>query len=436
MKLSKVYIVLFVVLVFCGDIFSQSTTNSPYSKYGVGLIRKTTFSRNFGMGGTGIGLRSGLEIGYVNPASYSALQVVAFDVGYTNSSLTLEGGGESQFQNNSYIDHLSFAFPVVKNVWGTSFGVLPFSSFGYAYDEVINDPIAGNMSFYNNGDGSINKVYWGNAFGLKLDSTSSISIGANGYFLFGHVKYEQYIILGDIPGAYNNRSLEEVSVSDFGADLGLQYEKSFINSKEDKFTLVVGATYGLGGDVNTKKDLYVGAFSGSDITIFSNEVKDTIQYQEGVDDSLQLPSEIGFGVSFGKEKHWTFALDYKMANWGDLQSNSDLYAFKSNYHLGVGAEIVPKYDGRNYFQRIAYRFGFRRSSSYLEVGGIDWVENGITFGIGLPVRRSENSYPRLNFGFEYGTNGTTDGGLVREKFFNMNIGITINATWFRKRKYD
>ena len=87
-------------------------------------------------------------------------------------------------------------------------------------------------------------------------------------------------------------------------------------------------------------------------------------------------------------------------------------------------------------QRVAYRIGARHSNSYIVINGIDWVESGITFGIGLPVRRSENSYPRLNFGFEYGTNGTTDGGLIKEKFFNMNVGVTINATWFRKRKYD
>jgi hypothetical protein len=72
----------------------------------------------------------------------------------------------------------------------------------------------------------------------------------------------------------------------------------------------------------------------------------------------------------------------------------------------------------------------------LSINDVDFSEYGITFGIGLPVRRAENSYPRLNLGFEYGNKGTTDAGLIKEKFFNMNVGVTVNATWFRKRKYD
>ncbi|MFB0924020.1 MAG: hypothetical protein QMB65_01850, partial [Vicingaceae bacterium] len=146
MKKNNLIIILFLLLIVNTDVFSQSTTNSPYSKYGVGLLRKQTFTRSFGMGGAGIGLRSDRDIGLINPASYSALRSVTFDVGYTNSALTLDDGAQTQYQNNSYIDHLAIAFPVVKNVWGASFGILPFSNVGYSYDEVVDDPVAGDVS--------------------------------------------------------------------------------------------------------------------------------------------------------------------------------------------------------------------------------------------------------------------------------------------------
>ena len=187
------------------------------------------------MGGSGIGLRSYRDIGLVNPASYSALQVVTFDVGYTSNSLTLDDGMETQFQNNSYIDHLAIGLPIVKGFWGASFGVLPFSSIGYSYDEVLNDPVAGAVSFYNEGDGSINKAYLGNAFALKLDSMSTISVGVNTYFLFGYMEHDQKAVFGDVSGAYNIWNREELSMADFGVDFGLQYEKSFKNSKQDDF---------------------------------------------------------------------------------------------------------------------------------------------------------------------------------------------------------
>ena len=99
-------------------------------------------------------------------------------------------------------------------------------------------------------------------------------------------------------------------------------------------------------------------------------------------------------------------------------------------------KFIPKHDGQNYVERMAYRVGGRFSNSHLEINNTGWNEYGITFGLGLPVRRSESSFPRLNFGFEYGKRGTTDSGLIEEEFFNFNVGLTINATWFRKRKYD
>ena len=436
MKKNKLVIILLVAFVSCGTTFAQSTTNSPYSKYGVGILRESTFTRSFGMGGVGIGLRSHKDIGLINPASYSALDVVTFDVGYTNNSLTLDDGTETQFQNNSYIDHLAIGLPIVKGIWGASFGVLPFSSIGYSYDEVFVDPVAGNVSFYNEGDGAVNKAYLGNAFAIKLDSTSTVSLGVNTYFLFGYIKHNQKAVFGDVQNGYNIWNKEEYSIADFGADLGFQYQKSFYNSKAEKFNFVLGITYGLSSDINAEKDTYTGSFSGTDPTILSNEVKDTLRFVENAEEIIQLPSELGFGVSFGKDRHWTIAMDYKKSNWGEITTSDDLYTFQSNYQLGLGAELVPKYNSSNYFQRVAYRVGLRHSSSYLIINNVDWVESGITFGIGLPVRRSENSFPRLNFGFEYGTNGTTEGGLIKEKFFNMNVGVTINATWFRKRKYD
>ncbi len=433
MKNNNVLIVFFLLLIVNGEVFSQATTNSPYSKYGIGLLREQTFARSFGMGGVGIGLRSDRDIGLVNPASYSALTAVTFDVGYTNSALTLDDGAETQYQNNSYIDHIAIAFPAIRNVWGASFGVLPYSNVGYKYDEVINDPIGGNVSFYNEGDGAVNKAYFGNAFTLKLDSTLHLSAGVNGFFLFGSMHQDQKAIFGDVAGAFNTWKVTDVAVSDFGADFGLQYDKTFTNSKEQEFKLILGVTYGLASEVSAKRTEIVRSFKGN---IDFGTIKDTVEFVDEADDIIELPSELGFGFSLEKNRRWLIAVDYKASNWGAIQSNDVLYTYKSNYSLAIGTEIIPKYDGSNYLQRIAYRVGARHSNSYLAINDIDWVESGITFGIGLPVRRSENSYPRLNFGFEYGTNGTTDGGLIKEKFFNMNVGVTINAKWFRKRKYD
>jgi hypothetical protein len=430
-KLVSILLVMFVITSVTA--FSQATTNSPYSKYGIGVIRPQTFPQNFAMGGVGVGMRSDKDIGFLNPASYSAIAVATFDIGFTNNALWLSDGQESQYQNNPYIDHIAFAVPVVKNIWGLSFGLLPYANTGYDYSEIINDSIAGNVSFYNNGDGAINKVYLGNGLALKLDSTSNISVGANTYFLFGSITYDQKAIFGNVPNGFNVWNLREVTVADFGADFGLQYQKTFTTASEDKYKLTFGATYALAADLASKNTEIVRTFSGN---IDFGTIKDTISFIDKADAVTQLPTQLGVGFSIEKENKWMLAVDYKTANWGAINSTDPLYTYKSNYSLNVGAQLVPRYDGNSYFERVAYRVGTRYNDSYLTINNENFTEYGITFGVGLPVRRADDNFPRLNLGVEYGNRGTTNGGLIKEKFVNFNIGMTINAVWFQKRKYD
>ena len=425
--------ILFLLLITNVSAFSQATTNSPYSKYGIGVIRPSGFSQNFSMGGIGIGLSSDKDINLQNPASYAGIIATTFDLGYTNNALWLNDGTESQHQNNPYINHIAFAFPMVKNTWGMSFGFLPYSNTGYNYSEVINNSITGNISNYNKGEGAINKAYFGNGLAFKIDSTANISIGANTYFLFGSMSYDQKIIYGDLPNGLNIWNTKDISVADFGADFGLQYQKNFIKSNDEKYKLTLGATYGLLNNSSAKRTELLRTFTG---TIEHGTIKDTANFINNEEYIIQLPSELGFGFSLEKQNQWLFGIDYKSANWGSILSNDPLYSFQSNYSIAVGIQVIPKYDGNNYLKRIAYRIGTRYSTSYIMVKNIDWAEYGITFGIGLPIRKAESSFPRLNLGVEYGKNGTIDGGLIKEKFINFNLGITINSIWFQKRKYD
>ncbi|MGB0881848.1 MAG: hypothetical protein ACPGSO_02765 [Vicingaceae bacterium] len=435
MQNNKIIIVVLLSLISL-MASAQSSTISPYSKYGPGLLRTKTFTRNFGMGGAGIGLRSNREIGLVNPASYSALVVTTFDVGYTSNSLWLSDGTESQAQTKSYIDHLAFAFPMVKNYWGMSFGFLPFSDVGYDYSEIREDANAGKVSLYENGSGSINKAYFGNGFAVNLDSTSHIAFGANAYFLFGKINTQKTVLYDELPGAHNLRYVKNTRVADFGYDFGLQYKKTIEREDKDAFIIVFGATYGTANDFESKTSEELFTHSSLDEFVGSNEAEDSIFYYKDVEGVIQLPTEMGFGFSLEKEHKWIIAADYKTADWGSIISNDPVFNYNSNYSINLGGQLIPQHDGQSYFKRMAYRVGARYSNSHVEINNVSWNEYGITFGMGLPVRRSENSYPRLNFGIEYGKRGTTESGLIQEDFVNLNFGLTINATWFRKRKYD
>lgn len=433
MQKSKVFITV-VLMLISAAAFTQATTISPYSKYGIGDLRTETFSQNFAMGGTALGIRTDKDITFLNPASYSGLTVTTFDVGFTNNAVWLDDGAEKQHQSNPHISHIAFGIPMIKNKWGMSFGIMPFANTGYDYDEVkMDSAVGGEYSFYSEGEGALNKLYFGNALAFNLDSTSLISIGGNFYYVFGAVTHDQKIIYGNLPNGFNIWSLKEYSVADFGTNFGLQYQKRFMSEDEEEMKLTIGATYDIAANLEGRRTELLRTFTGS---IDFGTVKDTALFIDDEPTVTQLPSKIGFGFSLEKSRKWMVTADYKTATWGNIQSSDSLYSYQNTQSIHVGGQFIPKYDGRKYVQRMAYRFGFRYSTSYLAIQNVDWTEYGIAFGVGLPIRRNEFTYPRLNLGIEYGSRGVIDQGLIKENFINLNIGVTINAIWFRKRKYD
>ena len=66
-----------------------------------------------------------------------------------------------------------------------------------------------------------------------------------------------------------------------------------------------------------------------------------------------------------------------------------------------------------------------------KINGQTIREFGINFGGSLPFGVSS-----LDLAFKYGGLGTTNNDLVRETFFRVVIGATINDKWFRKRTYN
>ena len=428
---NKVLVLFFLVGVVL-VAKAQNTTNSPYSKYGIGVLRPQGFAQNLAMGGIGLGLRSYKDVNILNPAAHSALTITTFEAGVTNNALSLNDGAQSQFKNNTYVDHLSFGMPVIMNKWGMGFGILPYSSVGYEYEDVLADPVAGDVTFRESGQGGINKAYFVNAVQFNLDSTSLISFGVNGMFYFGNQFYRKDIIFGSLANSYSTTSFQEISVADFGVDFGVQYQKLFKNAKDEQYKLIVGANYSMKTDLKSRYSESVRSYN-----TLTGQIVDTASLVDETRSITQLPSQFGAGISLEKDRKWLIGIDYRSSNWGEITTNSSLFKYNSNYSLAIGMELVPKHDAFNqYLKRIAYRFGARYNTSYILINNQDLTEYGITFGVGLPIKRQETAIPRLNFGAEYGKRGQMKDGLIQETFFNFSVGLVINDRWFIKRRYD
>ena len=424
---------LLVALLACIISSLNAQTDSPYSRYGYGILRDQTVGPSKAMGGIGYGLRSTQSANPLNPASYSRVDSLTFlfDIGVNVNFGKLDDGTNSENKTSGGLDYITILVPLKKGL-GLSFGVLPYSSIGYKLGSTeTNGSVSYTKTF--SGSGGISQVYAGLGYATPL---KGLSVGANASFLFGTI--EHYRALPAISGTSTNTSLEysELSVKSAKFDIGLQYEIPIAKER----LLTIGAVYS--PKMNMKAD-----YENRHYELASNETKgDTISVK-GVD--AGIPNTFGAGFTFGRPNRWQFGADVTYQNWSDVKyskimgdglDNSN--RFNDRWKYAVGGEcLIDPYD-RSYFKRIKFRGGLNYSNSYLNVMNKDDVvdgykEYGATLGFGFPVwdnlgRRA--SYINLNF--EYKKLKPKASNMIDEQYFGISVNVNINELWFFRRKVE
>ena len=79
----------FLLLGILFTINAQGQINSPYSRYGIGDLYVGRPVAAKAMGGVASAYSDPLNINFINPASYSRLQLSTFDVGLEIESRTI-----------------------------------------------------------------------------------------------------------------------------------------------------------------------------------------------------------------------------------------------------------------------------------------------------------------------------------------------------------
>ena len=92
-----------VMMAFALVANAQSGTNSPYSQFGLGILSDQTSGFNRGMNGLGIGYRQGNQVNFINPASYSGVDSLAFifDVGMSGQITNFKEKGVKKNAKNA-----------------------------------------------------------------------------------------------------------------------------------------------------------------------------------------------------------------------------------------------------------------------------------------------------------------------------------------------
>ena len=441
---KKHFFLLIAFLTITIVIFAQQVgSNSPYSRYGYGLLSNPSPGASEAMGGISYGLRRSQQANPGNPASYSELDSLTFifDIGVSGHLARMNDGVNNRDFYNGNIDYITMQFPLLRNV-GASIGLLPYSKMGYNFGGARSLSNIQYIETYR-GSGGLNQVYTGVAW----EPAKNISFGANISYLFGNYTRSSVVtpvtssaLVGETKYMYNIRELKY--------DLGLQYTIPIDKAR----SVTLGAVYTpkINGraDVNPSEMLYATDPYQNPWTAPSQVLKtDTLQ-----DTGFQLPHTFGLGVTY-QTGHFLVGLDGTYQMWQNLaypallDDLTDDTRFNDVIRINTGMEYVINPISQNFFQRIRFRGGFSFANSYTNfsvnnpengesMGMGSFREYGVNVGLGLPFHDYMTGHvSMLNIGFGYSRQQPDTDFMISQDMFKVSINMNINEFWFYKRLF-
>ena len=414
-KLKKLAVVLFV---FCGlSAFAQLGTSSPYSRFGLGDLQGNAFPVYNALGGGVTALSSSNSVNPSNPASYTSFRANSFlfSTGGLHNTTQIQNSTDKQVVNNSAFSHLTIAFPISSKL-GASFGMLPYSNIGYtlnARDTVVN----ADMIY--TGDGGLSKVYFGGAY----EPFKGFSLGINASYLFGGLNRRKKLDYDD-ESFFDSRSNSSINLKGYYYELGLLYKKELANEKELSF----GLTANNNSTLRAKRTNIVETISGS-YEIVKDTASNVVEWGE-----VTLPNYISAGLMYRDGEKWLLIADYSMQNWADYTLLGESDDLSNSMRLSGGLQYTPEFNSvTKYYKRMQYRLGAAYSNTPLTLNDTQLKEMSVSFGFGIPVKKSRTKY---DVSFTLGQRGTTDNSLIKEQFVKFGLSVSYDGIWFVKRKYD
>ena len=180
---------------------------------------------------------------------------------------------------------------------------------------------------------------------------------------------------------------------------------------------------------------------------------DTLENIENASGAVNLPEKFTIGLGFGKNKNdqrrWDLAIQYTFSDWSNFSEIRNGIDYQTS-PLGESStisccfRITPNLDwgnsSKSVLSKSSFSFGFHHTKSAILLDDLGLINNGINFGISIPML-SSRSLSRINFSGEIGKLGDLASNKIEENYIKFTIGFSMSPDtrydrWFRKRKYD
>lgn len=395
---------LILLLTLCHStllIYSQNTTNSPTSMFGLGELSTGEGGQYSGLGGAGIALQSYNFLNTANPASLTAIEGQRFliDAGVMGAYKVYTQTGTSNHSLVGNLNNLSIGCRITPRWYGAVF-MAPVSSVGYAItlDQDITGTGSSTVSSLFEGEGGLSKMGISTAYRLF----KGFSVGANLSYVTGTIKQTE---------TQGSISVEESSYKHaFYADFGLQYKFPLSRNKY----LVAGAVYGYSQDLAQDNTLSVSSTSGN----------------ESIDESQShvrqcLPQFVGAGLAYNSPR-WTLTAEYKYTDWSRMKSSQSNVRFENQHRLSAGTAYTA---GNIYRNPVKLLLGAGVSNSYIVIQKKKATNCYVSAGSNFTLYNGNV----LSLGVKYSDQLHLPNGMQRERGVTLFFNFTFSERTYRAK---
>ena len=416
---------LLVILIFsCFSVFSQTNTGSPYSLNELGEINFTGNVSYQSMGGIDSSIDS-IEFNINNPSSLAKIKTTNYLIGTFYKSSSISNNLLKENIKTSNINYIAIGIPV-KN-FGFGFGVLPYSSVGFNLQttEEYNDDNSISSRLFG-ADGNINKAF----LSVGVPFLKYFSLGASANYNFGKFNYEKFNLMNGINyGVFSNSSSEITGFTyNFSSNV-------FIPLKNDLSLSLLFSIYPKSElDSYNIESLYTSSSSSISLESLGDFVDIDLDARGLENTKLPVPKKSIYSIGLEKKNSWFIGAQYEnKLSSGFENAFLDLrnVSYRDANSISFGGYFIPDSSSLvSYWKRIKYRFGIKNDKKSIIVNNLPINQFSLNLGLGLPIA----GLSKANLGLEIGKIGNDD--LIKENYFSLRLGLSLNDVWFIKRKYN
>jgi len=420
------YFILTIIL-FCSSIlFSQTNTGSPYSINELGEINFSGNVSNLSMGGIDVKIDS-IEVNLNNPASYAKLKTSNYLVGTFLKTSNISNSISNENISSANINYIAVAIPTKK--FGFGFGVLPYSSTGYNLQttEEYNNANSIDTRLYA-ANGGINRVFLSIGFPL----TKFLSIGFTSNYNFGKFDYESFDLYQGVNyGIYSNSSSE---ISGFNYQLSSNIDIPI--NRDLKFNIMLSYSPSSILNSTNTKFLYTSTTNLINANSLGDFVEVNLEDRGLKSTELRVPKKYTYGIGLGNTKKWYIGAQIEKkfsSNFKNEFLNINNVRYRDSESISIGASYIPEYSSlTSFWNRVVYRFGVKNEKKSIIVNNLPINQFSLNLGVGIPLA----GLSKANVGIEFGQIGEKNNVNVKENYFSLRLGLSLNDVWFIRRKYN